>query len=151
MVGVPYDWTKRLASAIADAIRVFGSSGKSNSPLVVLDVGCIPWHGFIELSALTASELDADPAAAEPREQASWTHYNFAADMPSWAKAVELGREMQEAYYAADESRAATAEAYIRACATALATPEVGAALGRLERDARFKVRVAHPDSGREF
>ncbi|MBN9523814.1 hypothetical protein J0H58_35770 [bacterium] len=148
---VPGDWTPQLASAVAAALREFGASGRCTSPLVVLDVGCFPWHGSVELSALTAADLSADPVLAEPGEQAAWPHYNLASGLSAWAAADEPGRRMQEAYYADDEARAATAEAYMRACAAALATPQVTAALESLARDPRFRVRVAHPDSGREF
>jgi hypothetical protein len=87
-----------------------------------------------------------------PREVASWRFYNFSDGVESWTQTAELGKRMSQAYYAAeDEIRAATAEAFMRACATAVAMPDVEAALSSLPRDPRFRVRVAHPDSGKEF
>jgi hypothetical protein len=151
MAVVPDDWTRRLASALAVAIREF-CRPLGSEPVVCLDIGCCPWHGFIELSALTVAELDADPTMLSPREIASWRFYNFSDGVASWAATAELGKRMSQEYYAADdESRAASAEAFMRACATAAAAPQVEAAITCLPRDARFRVRVAHPDSGQEF
>jgi hypothetical protein len=59
-------------------------------------------HGSIELSALTAAELDADPAMIDVREVASWRFYNFSDGVASWTKAAELGERMSQAYYAAE-------------------------------------------------
>lgn len=151
-MGVPDDWTPRLASAIAAALREFSGSVLRGEPVAALDVGCFPWHGSVELSVLTAAALDADPALAEPGEQAAWPHYDFAAGLPAWGPAAELGRRMAGAYRAAaEESRSAVAEAYLRACAAAVASPQVRAALDELRRDPRFRVSVAHPDDGRQF
>ena len=69
MEAVPDHWKPRLASALAAAIResrqVLGSE-----PIVCLDIGCFPWHGGFELSALTTTEFAADPAVMGPREVA---------------------------------------------------------------------------------
>lgn len=153
MSAVPTNWTPRLASVIAAALQEYGLSALRGTPVVALDVGCFPWHGQIGLSVLTAGELDADPALADPREQASWTHFDFAADLTSWAAAEELCSRMREAYYAAtgDETHGATAEAFMRACADAVASPQARAAIELLNRDPRFRISVAHPDTGREF
>lgn len=151
MAVVPDDWTPRLASALTVAVRQFCTALEAES-VVCFDIGCFPWHGCIELSALTAAELDADPAIASPREVAAWRFYNFSDGVASWAETAELGKRMSQAYYAAeDDTRATTAEAFMRACATAAAVPEVEAALSSLPKDPRFRVRVAHPDSGLEF
>jgi hypothetical protein len=151
-MGVPADWTPRLASAIAAALREFSASGLRGKPVAALDVGCFPWHGSVELSVLTAEELDADPVLMQPGEQAAWPRYDFAAELPAWELASDLGRQMADAYQAAGEAaRPATVEAYIRACAAAVASPQVQEALGALRRDPRFRISVAHPDDGRQF
>jgi hypothetical protein len=142
----------RLASAIAAALREIGSGWLRGKPVAALDVGCFPWHGSIELSVLTAEELDSDPGLLEPGEAAAWHHYNFPVGLASWNAAVELGRPMGEAYRMACEGgRAATADAFLRACARAVASPDVAAALSSLECDPRFRVSVVHPDNGRLF
>ena len=76
MAVVPDDWTPRLASALAVAVREFCTTLKGER-VVCFDIGCFPWHGSIELSALTAAELDADPLMLSPRQIASWRFYNF--------------------------------------------------------------------------
>jgi hypothetical protein len=151
-MGVPDDWTSRLASAIAAALREFSGSGLRGEPAAAFDVGCFPWHGSVELSVLTAAALDADPVLAEPGEQSAWPHYDFAAGLPAWEPVAELGRQMANAYRAAGEAgRPAVVEAYLRACAAAVASPLVQEALGALRHDSRFRVSVAHPDDGRQF
>ena len=152
MVGntVPEAWMPRLASAIVGAVREFGARRLRREPVVAFALGCFPWHGTIELSVLTADELDADPVLLEPGELAAWHHYNFAVGLSAWEP--ELGRLMSEGYRASgDADRAATVAAFLRACAAAVASPEVAAALASLERDPRFTIGVAHPDDGREF
>ena len=152
MSSVPDDWSPRLASTIAAVLREYGTWRLRGQPIVALDVGCFPWHGSIEPSVLTAEELDTDPVLLDPGELAAWFHYNFSVGLSSWDPAVELGRQMADAYYAAGEdSRSAVVEAFLRACAVAVASPEVQAALDELSRDPRFQIRVAHPDNGRQF
>ena len=148
MEAVPDHWKPRLASALAAAIResrqVLGSE-----PIVCLDIGCFPWHGGFELSALTTTEFAADPAVMGPREVACWRFYNISEGLTAWAATAELGTQMSEAYYAAeDDTRVATANAFIRVCAEAAATPGVQDAASTLQLDPRFRIRVAHPDSG---
>jgi hypothetical protein len=152
MAVVPEDWTPQLASAIAGALREFGSCQLQGKPLVAVDVGCFPWHGSVELSLLIADELDSDLILSEPGEVAAWTYYNFAVGLSAWQPVAELGRRMADAYRAAGESgRSATVDAFVRACAVAVATPAVAAVLESLPRDPRFQVRVMHPDDGRNF
>ncbi len=147
----PDDWTTCLAKAIAATLREIGPQLRGK-PVVAFDIGCFPWHGSIELSVLTAEELNADPALWDPSEVAAWDHYNFAIELPSWHPAAELGRRMANAYYsAADGGRQATVEAFLRACAAAVASPEVTQSLAALLRDPRFRVSVSHPDDGRMF
>ena len=76
MSDVPEDWTRRLAAAIAAALREFTTLRRRGKPVVAFDVGCFPWHGFIELSILTTEEVEDDPLLLEPRGVASWRHYS---------------------------------------------------------------------------
>jgi hypothetical protein len=126
--------------AIAIAVREFATL-LGAEPVAAFDVGCFPWHGFAELSLLTAAELDANPALLDSREVAAWRYYNFSSGMASWDAAAQLGRLMSKAYYsAADSTKAINAEAFMRSCAVAVSSPEVGAALDSLTRDSRFRV-----------
>jgi hypothetical protein len=117
MAAVPDNWTQRLASAIAIAVREFAELLRGE-PVAAFDVGCFPWHGFVELSLLsllTAAELDTNPAMLGPRELAAWRYYNFSGGVASWDAAAELGRLMSKAYYSADDStRAVTSDAGVR-------------------------------------
>src|SRR5690349_20610174 len=101
---VPDDWTPRQAAAVAAALREYSAWRLQGRSVAALDVGCFPWHGSIELSVLTAEELDADPVLLEPDELAAWHHYNFPVGLSSWDPAVELGRQMADAYGTAGET-----------------------------------------------
>lgn len=151
---IPDDWTSRLARAVATAIRDFHKSRLKGSPVVAFDLGCFPWHGRIELSFLTAADLDADPGLIDRSEIASWPHYDFVGVTEPWPVGKELGQQMADLYHDADDAKddiRAVVEAFLRASAEAVATPEVTAALNELTRDPRFQIRVQHPDTGQEF
>jgi hypothetical protein len=146
---VPADWTPRLAAAVAEAVREFAPL-LGGAPVALLALDCHPWHGSLDLSALTAADVAADPALADPTEMAAWQRYRFSDGLAAWVPVAALGREMRAGYEAAPD-HAAVAEAFMRACAGALARPEVLAAVELLERVAGFRLTVTHPDDGREF
>jgi hypothetical protein len=152
---VPDDWTSRLAQAVATAIRDFHRSYLKDSPVVVFDLGCFPWHGRIELSFLTAADLDADAGLFDRSEIASWPHYEFVGVTEPWPVGKELGQQMAALYHdtddVEDDIRDMVVETFLQASAGAVATPEVTAALNELTRDPRFQIRVQHPDTGQEF
>jgi hypothetical protein len=138
-----------LTGVVAAAVRDLASHLRG-TPVALLAVDCHPWNGSLGLAVLTASEADADSLLADPSEMAAWQHFQCAAGLPAWGPAADLGREMRAAYTAAADRRA-TVDQYLRACAAAMANPEVAAAVELLDRDRRFRVSVAHPDDGREF
>ena len=146
---VPDDWTSQLATIVAATIREFAPR-LGDLPVTMLAVDCHPWHGSVELAVLTADEATKDTMLADPSEMAAWRHFGFSEGLASWRAAAPLGRSMKAAYEAADDRRAA-AEAFLRACAFAVAAPEVAAAIGSLVRAADFRISVAHPDDGRDF
>jgi hypothetical protein len=147
-VAVPDGWTVQLADAIAAALHEF-SPRLGGEKVALLAVDCHPWHGSVDLAVLTASEVATDPLLADPAEMAAWRYHNITRELSSWEPVERLGREMQSAYESGD--RRAVAEGYLRACATAVTSTKVVAALRLLERSSGFRVSVAHPDDGREF
>jgi hypothetical protein len=142
------DWTRQLSDAIANALREFALK-HSDEPVVLLAVDCHPWHGSVALAVLTAAEVAADELLADPAEMAAWKHYDFTRELSSWRPVAGLGRDMQTAYESGD--RLAMTDAFLRACAAAVSSPQVIAALELLERIADFRVSVRHPDNDREF
>jgi hypothetical protein len=146
---VPDDWIPLLAATVAAAIREFAPR-LGGIPVKMLAVDCHPWHGSIELAVLTADETTRDGMLADPSEMASWRHYRFSEGLASWRPAAPLGCLMRAAYEAANDRRA-VAEAFLRACAVAMTSPEVAAAVESLVRAGDFRISVAHPDDGREF
>jgi hypothetical protein len=137
-----------LADAIAAAVREFAPKLRGEA-VALLAVDCHPWHGSIALAILTVAEVAADGLLADPAEMAAWRHYDFARGLSSWQPVAGLGQEMQAAYEAGD--RPAVGEAFLRACAAAVSSPQVAASLELLERSGDFRISVAHPDDGHEF
>ncbi len=149
------DWTPRLADALAGAIREIAPR-LGGEPVVMLAVDCHPWDRTLGLSLLTRAEAAADALLADPAEVAAWRWFDFARDLTAWGPAAALGDEMRAAYEADDSDvassdRPAVAAAFLRACAAALQSAQVGDALARLTRADGFRLSAAHPDDGREF
>jgi hypothetical protein len=117
--------------------------------VAILAVDCHPWHGLITLALLTAEEVQSNPLLVDPAEMAAWRHYDFTRASVAWQPVTELGREMQTAYERGQRSD--VAEAFLRACAEAVSSPLVAAALGQLSRADAFRLSVTHPDDNREF
>jgi hypothetical protein len=138
----------RLADAVAAAVCVFAPQ-LGGEAVVLLAVDCHPWHGAVALAILTTSDVTPDRLLADPAEMAAWRHYDFARELPSWQPVARLGREMQAAYEAGD--RPIVAEAFLRSCAAAVSSAQVGASLKLLNRTGEFRVSVTHPDNGHEF
>src|SRR5262249_8657981 len=145
---IPDDWTPKLASAIAGALREFVPR-LGSEPLAMLAVDCHPWHGGLGLAALTGIEVATQSFLADPAEMAAWRYFDFARDMPSWKATSELGNQMKSAYHVGDCT--AIADAFLHACATAITSNVVCEALAPLVRTNTFRLSVAHPDDGREF
>lgn len=148
---IPVDWTSQLAAAIAATLREYRQA-LQHTPVAVFHVGCYPWHGTIELSLLSAEELAADPLLSAPEEVAAWQHYDFATGLAPWEATAPLKRQMMDSYAAASPTeRPTVVEGYVRACAAAVALPEVAVALSSLNRSDDFRISVTHPDTNREF
>lgn len=145
---VPEDWTPRLAEAIAGALREFAPM-LNGGAVSLLAVDCHPWNGTLGLSALTAAEAEVDSLLNDPAEMAAWKHYDFAASLASWQPTTGLGAEMQAVYETGD--RPAAAASFLSACAAAVYSPAVSAALASLTEADGFRWSVTHPDSGQEF
>lgn len=146
------DWSSRLAAAMARAVREFVATTGFAAEVAVFDVGCFPWQGTIELSLLTRAALVAEPRLLGRSEIAAWPHYHFAADLPAWAVAHELGAEMKAVYLQAEgPARAEATAAFLRACVRATEHADVVAALQALRRSPAFRVQVFHPDTGHDF
>jgi hypothetical protein len=148
-IPAPAGWKRSLADTIATTVKEFAPVMRG-IPVVLLALDCQPWHGSLGLSLLTAAEAEADTQLADPAEMAAWRYYDFSAGLVSWQPAALLGRSMRAAYESAPDRRA-TAESFFRACAEALASPDVAGVVGSLARADEFRMSVAHPDDGREF
>lgn len=146
---VPSDWASRLALAVAETVREFVPVLRE-AAVELFAIDCHPWHGTVDLAVLTANEVSADPELADPSGMAAWEYYCFSDGLIAWRPVAALGAEMRAEYEAA-ASRPTTADGFLRACAQAAVSPEVAAAIEKLNRTLSFRLTVTHPDDGREF
>ena len=143
------DWTQRLATATAKAVREFAPT-LAGEPVILLALDCHPWHGSIDLAVLTHREVEASPFLHNPTEMASWQHFYFSSSLESWKTVDELAAEMKAAYYSASDMEQ-VAEAFMIACAHVAFYPEVVESVELFVRHANFRISVTHPDNGHEF
>ncbi|WP_020476142.1 hypothetical protein [Zavarzinella formosa] len=146
---VPDDWTTRLADAIAASVREFAPQ-LQGSEVSLLTVICLPWHGLLSLGILTAEELAQDASLADPRMTMDWRYGEFTEEVAAWRPTTPLAQEMRATYDGSSDCPA-TALAFLRASARAVATDTVAEAVSLLKRVGGFRISVPHPDNGREF
>ena len=135
------DFADDLAELLAQALNE-NRSRFGTETLLAFDLGCFPWHGYLELSLLTADE----PGLASNRPRlaavADWRFYDF---VPGWPAARHIAAAMQRAWLASNDKKAVT-DACLRACATALRSNAVEAALAHYPCAPDFVLRVVNSD-----
>ncbi|PWU00818.1 MAG: hypothetical protein C5B53_03555 [Candidatus Melainabacteria bacterium] len=150
MISNRSDWKAGLSMLIIACVKEFRTTLTDGEAIAQLDLGCYPWHGLLELSALTEREAN-DPNCTHPGEAASWKYYNFAASLPSWTCASELGAQMKDLYYKSDANRSELINDFLRVCAEAMTEPAAAAAIQTLNSKNPVRVSVIHPDTGKDF
>ena len=135
------EFKSHLAQALEAQLRDCHSS-LSQETIRVFDLGCFPWHGYLELSFLTDDEPRLTDKSNALSCVADWKLYNFA---PRWARGHTLGKSMRACWHSAADKKA-VADQYFRACAAAVCSSEVSGALGAYRRSRDFVVRVVDPD-----
>jgi len=137
----PFAFTARLARALAQELRA-QHARLSDETMRLFDLGCFPWHGYLELSFLT--DTDTAWSTRQPLEASvgDWRLYNF---VPQWPLARDIAGEMKRHYEQAPSPREA-ALCYFQACAAAVCSEEVSEALSVYHRTPDFYVRVFDPD-----
>ncbi|MCA9069376.1 MAG: hypothetical protein KDA84_10655 [Planctomycetaceae bacterium] len=146
---VPDKWTLNLADAIAASLFEFAPQLKETE-IVLLQVTCLPWHGLLGLSILTAEEFAKDPNLLDPTRTMEWQHGEFTEELQVWESTTPLAQEMR-AIYERSSDRPAMAIEFLQACARAAETSLVANALSGLKRTDEFRISVPHPDNHREF
>lgn len=142
-------WSNRFSRVVIDTLNAL-LPRLTNTPISMLAIDCHPWDGGLYLAILQRSEVDDDPAIDAPDEMTAWHLYDCGESMVEWEPASVLATEMQRDYDQADNNKA-IADDYLRACADALSSAEVNTIVQEFDLDASFRIRVAHPDDGREF
>ena len=138
-----------LAQVIANTLEALAPRLQDES-LSMIALDCHPWHGSLYLAILKQSEVDTDPALADPEEMADWDLYDCGDGLAQWEAVVPLAEEMGRAYSDADDP-APIAEQCLRASAAALTHPAVQNVLKNFRLADGFRLSVAHPDSGQEY
>lgn len=133
-------FVEMLAAAVADELGRWEARLASET-MVIFDLGCYPWHGYLELSFLTANEPQLSERLAEDNI-AEWRLYNFA---PQWPAGKPLAQRMKE-HWSKDPNKAGVSELYFSICAEAMLSGRVSSALASYKLHPTFHVRVLNPD-----
>lgn len=114
------------------------------------DLGCFPWHGYLELSFLTADEPQLVADADAYKQIGEWKLYNFASKRDSSLRRQreELGARMAKSWSNSDDKRAAT-EGFLQAAVLVLKSEAVRHELEKFQRVKDFVVTVFDPDNHR--
>ncbi|MDR7269538.1 hypothetical protein J2X20_002167 [Pelomonas saccharophila] len=135
------DLANDLAGLLAQALRENRTRFGADT-LRAFDLGCFPWHGYLELSFLTTDEPGLRNDRSPFTSVADWRFYDF---VPGWPAARHIAAAMQREWLASKD-RKATADACFRECAQALRSETVGAALALYSRAPDFVLLVVNSD-----
>lgn len=118
----------------------------SGQKMRILDLGCFPWHGYLELSFLTTHEPQMKGIRDKKACTGNWRLYDFPHTFVSgWPQAIDLAKRMKRTYAAYAEP-AAFAQSCFEACARALRSKQVARALSDYRLTDDFELRVLDPD-----
>jgi len=142
----PEDLREPLSELLVRELRVWHDAF-AEEHMRAFDLGCFPWHGYLELSFLTTYE----PALADRGDPfsciAEWKLYNFgvrsAEPIPTERK--HLGRRMQ-LFWESVEAKGPVSERFLTAAAEAVSSDEVQVELARYRRTSDFVTTVFDPD-----
>ncbi len=114
------------------------------------DLGCFPWHGYLELSFLTVDEQKMLAGADSYSRIAQWRLYNFASkhDSPLRRQREQLGARMREAWTNSEDKRVVT-ENFLQAAVLVLTSHAIRNELTKFRCADGFAVTVFDPDNHR--
>jgi hypothetical protein len=110
------------------------------------DLGCFPWHGYLELSFLTTREPNI-PQSVDPFSRiAEWRFYNFGVRSHTSIRSARegLGARMQR-YWDVHGSAPAVSERFLQAAALVATHPEVSSELRLFPLAGDFQTTVFDP------
>lgn len=124
-------WNARLS---AETMRAF-------------DLGCHPWHGYLELSFLTIDEPHLGTHSGKFDEIAAWRWYNFTQTFTSgWPQATDIERWMKARWDEAEEKQVVS-DVFLGAAVSVVESGPVLAELARYRRTSDFEITVFDPDN----
>lgn len=138
------EFEARLAEAIDSELHRWVHRFRNFEELRVFDVGCFPWHAYIELSFLTNREDEI--TTQHPSGIAGWRWYSFA---EGWDRKFPTGGDLIEwlkPYRETEMPRYAYGEIW-NACARAVMSKRVQKRLESFTRTDDFICTVFDPDS----
>ena len=111
----------------------------------VFDMGCHPWHGYLEPSFLTVQE-PYDEESYGKWAIGDWRLYHFTQTFNSgWPQAISLAKWMAQRCDDADDLQTAAEEFFV-ACAKAVTSERVMSELRHYRLALDFEVTVFNPD-----
>lgn len=122
----------------------------SSETVRAFDLGCFPWHGYLELSFLTPDEPQL-AASADPFSRiAEWRLYNFASrqDLLLRRQRERLGARMARTWSDAHDKKVAT-ESFLQAAVLVVKSEPVCRELQKFNCVKGFVTTVFDPDNAR--
>lgn len=140
-------FTNELTTALAYELK-FWHHRLYSEQIRAFNLGCYPWHGYLELSFLTDNEYFGNRADAK-YIIGDWRWYDFTSGWNyKWARAEELAEWMTK-YYNDSEDGIKAADELFRACAKAVTSPQVKAELQKYNLTEDFEISVFNGDEAR--
>lgn len=117
----------------------------SNEVMLAFDLGCHPWHGYLEPSFLTTTEPEKILPEEKWQSVGSWKLYNFPYQGSGWLKVAEIEKWMQTEWTNSSQKQA-TAGCFFQLCARVVMSNEVIQCLKSFHLALDFEAAVMDPD-----
>ena len=142
----PAEFQESLEDILTRELRIWQPALASET-MRAFDVGCFPWHGYVELSFQTMDESPVVTRSDAYARIAEWRLYNFASkrDSSPRKQREHLGARMKRSWLHSQDKKAAT-ESFLQAIVLALKSQAIDAELQNFQRSADFVVTVFDPD-----
>lgn len=136
------DFTANLADALGKELSQWKRRLKFET-IHGLDLRCIPWHGQLELSFLTAQE-DFDLSEAYSAKFYPKWRLN---DLPFYGREIDTARQWMEKEFEKSGASLQYLEIFLSACVTALKSSRIQKILRKYNLSQDFQITVFSPSS----
>lgn len=138
------EFERRLKIALIEELEAC-QDHFSNEVMVAFDLGCHPWHGYIEPSFLTTAEPEKITPEEKWQSVGVWKLYNFPDQGTGWTRVAEIAQWMQSEWTNSPQKQA-TAKRFFQTCVSVVMSNEVIQSLKSFHLALDFEATVMDPD-----